>query len=136
MLTPVRTPTPRLRLPSHAARSGCALLCILLATGCSKHERVKVEGGDPRQGLQLVRQYQCGACHAIPGVQGASGDAGPSLEHMGRLSYIAGRVPNQPANMVRWLRNPPELKPGTLMPVLGISDEEARHMAAYLYTLR
>jgi cytochrome c2 len=109
---------------------------MLCAAGCAKQEGIKVEGGDPKQGLLLVRQYQCGACHAIPGVQGASGDAGPSLQHMGRLSYIAGRVPNQSANMVRWLRNPPELKPGTLMPVLGISDEEARHMAAYLYTLR
>lgn len=105
--------------------------------GCGQGEAgVRVPGGDPAQGRRLVQQYQCGACHAIPGVQGAGGAAGPSLQYMGRLSYIAGRLPNQPANMVRWLRNPPAEKPGTLMPALGISEHEARHMAAYLYTLR
>ena len=55
---------------------------------------------------------------------------------MGRLSYIAGSIPNQPENMVRFLRNPPAVKPGTLMPALGISEEDARHMAAFMYTLK
>jgi cytochrome c2 len=38
--------------------------------------------------------------------------------------------------MIRFLRNPPAVKPGTLMPALGISEEEARHMAAFMYTLQ
>ena len=63
-------------------------------------------------------------------------DAGPSLAYTGRLGYLAGGIPNQPANMVRWLQDPPALKPDTAMPSLGVSEEEARHMAAYLYTLR
>jgi cytochrome c2 len=86
-----------------------------------------------------VTQYQCGACHVIPGVQGADGkarDAGPGLEHIGRLSYIAGGIPNQPDNMVRWLRVPHAVKPGTEMPPMGLTEQEARHMAAFLYTLR
>lgn len=65
-----------------------------------------------------------------------NGDAGPSLETMGRMSYIAGSIPNQPENMIRFLQNPPAVKPGTLMPALGISEDEARHMAAFMYTLR
>lgn len=64
------------------------------------------------------------------------GEAGPSLEHIGRLSYIAGGIPNEPARMVAWLRDPPALKPGTTMPSVGVSEAEARHMAAYLDTLR
>jgi cytochrome c1 len=75
----------------------------------------------------------------IPGVQGGADgadNAGPTLEHIGRLSYIAGGIPNQPANMVQWLRVPHAVKPGTEMPPMGLTEQEARHMAAFLYTLR
>lgn len=116
-----------------------ALAGAVLLAGCSKGQEAvskpRVAGADAVTGKRLVTQYQCGTCHVIPDVQGAGGDTGPSLEHMARLSYIAGRIPNRPDNMVAWLRNPPALKPGTIMPAMGISEQEARHMAAYLYTL-
>ena len=117
--------------------SGALLFCAALASGCAKDEPAsRVVGGDPERGRLLVQQYQCAACHFIPEVQGAGGDAGPSLAYMGRLSYIAGSIPNQPENMIRFLQNPPAVKPGILMPALGITDDEARHMAAFMYTLR
>ena len=115
------------------------LASAVLLGGCKEEPRSIVPGGEVRQGLRLVTQFQCGACHMIPGVQGASGtagDAGPSLEYIGRLSYIAGGIPNQPANMVQWLRVPHAVKPGTEMPPMGLTEQEARHMAAFLYTLR
>lgn len=113
------------------------LVCAALASGCAKEEPAsRVAGGDPERGRLLVQQYQCAACHFIPEVQGPNGDAGPSLESMGRLSYIAGSIPNQPENMIRFLQNPPAVKPGTLMPALGITDDEARHMAAFMYSLK
>lgn len=113
------------------------LVCAVLASGCAKEESVsRVVGGDPERGRLLVQQYQCAACHFIPEVQGPNGDAGPSLQYMGRLSYIAGSIPNQPENMIRFLQNPPAVKPGTLMPALGITDDEARHMAAFMYSLK
>ncbi len=115
---------------------GLLLACALLA-GCKEASTaITVPGGEVRQGLRLVTQYQCGACHTIPGVQGAAGDQAPALDHIGRLSYIAGGIPNQPANMVRWLRVPHAVKPGTEMPPMGLTEQEARHMAAFLYTLR
>lgn len=124
------------RLPC-VQRAGALLLCALLASACSsQHAPSRVEGGDPERGRLLTQQYQCAACHFIPEVQGSNGNAGPSLQHMGRLSYIAGSIPNQPENMVRFLQNPPAVKPGTLMPALGISEDEARHMAAFMYTLQ
>jgi len=113
------------------------LACIAMLSGCAEEGTPpRVPGGDAQQGLRLVTQYQCGACHAIPGVQGAAGRAGPALDAIGRLSYIAGRIPNQPANMQRWLRAPHALKPGTEMPPMGLTEQEARHVAAFLYTLR
>lgn len=118
-------------------RAGALLSCALLASACAKDDATsRVVGGDPERGRLLVQQYQCAACHFIPEVQGVGGDAGPTLEHMGRLSYIAGSIPNQPENMIRFLQNPPAVKPGTLMPALGISEDEARHMAAFMYTLK
>ena len=121
-------------------RSLGALACALLTSACHQNdastESTRVPGGDPERGRLLTQQYQCAACHYIPKVQGVNGDAGPSLEYMGRLSYIAGSIPNQPDNMIRFLQNPPAVKPGILMPALGISEDEARDMAAFMYTLR
>jgi cytochrome c2 len=123
------------------SRMSAAILASLLAislAGCGKDEpRVQhVAGGDATRGKQLLMQFQCGACHAIPGVEAARGMAGPPLDTFGRQSYVAGRLPNQPDALVRWIVDPPGVKPGTPMPNLGVSPADARHMAAYLYTLR
>jgi cytochrome c len=131
----VRTRPPSQFAPS-LRRAGLALACVAALSGCKDEPKSIVPGGDIEQGLRLVTQYQCGACHVIPGVQGAAGDEGPSLDYIGRLSYIAGGIPNSPDNMVRWLRVPHAVKPGTEMPPMGLTEQEARHMAAYLYTLR
>ena len=122
---------PSFRLPS------CAVLCLMLLAACGDEQtRPEVKGGDAGTGRRLVSQYQCGACHKIPETRGDGGQAGPSLEGFGRLSYIAGRIPNRPDRLVAWLIDPPALKPGTAMPAMGMTEEEARHMAAFLYTLR
>jgi cytochrome c len=87
---------------------------------------------DPLLGQRLITQYQCGSCHAIPGVAAARGRPGPSLQAFGKRSYIAGRVPNRPEALAQWLVAPASLVPDTAMPSMGVSPEEARHMAAYL----
>lgn len=133
----MRNPNRQYNRLQYVLSTGALFLCAALTGGCAKEAPTsRVVGGDPERGRLLVQQYQCAACHFIPEVQGAGGDAGPSLQYMGRLSYIAGSIPNQPENMIRFLQNPPAVKPGTLMPALGISDDEARHMAAFMYTLR
>jgi cytochrome c1 len=50
--------------------------------------------------------------------------------------YLAGRVPNTPADMMRWIQHPQELERGTAMPDMNVTDSDARDIAAYLYTLR
>ena len=121
----------------HVRCVGALGLCLAFLAGCGEREAPKqVSGGDPAQGRRLMAHYQCTACHAIPEVPGAIGNAGPPLDQFGRRSYIAGGIPNTAPNLVRWLDNPPAMKPGTAMPDLGVSPEEARHMAAYLYTLK
>ena len=87
-------------------------------------------------GQRLLAQYQCGSCHAIPGVAAARGVQGPSLEAFGRRSYIAGRIPNQPDSLARWIVAPMALVPDTAMPSMGVSPADAQLMAAYLGSLQ
>lgn len=92
--------------------------------------------GDAALGLRLLTQYQCGSCHVIPGVPAARGINGPTLQAFGSRSYIAGRVPNFPDALVVWIVSPSALVPDTAMPSMGVSPEDARHMAAYLGQLQ
>ena len=59
-----------------------------------------------------------------------------SLAGVGSRAMIAGRLPNTPANLQRWIENPPALAPGTDMPELGVTAADARDMAAYLRMLK
>jgi hypothetical protein len=54
---------------------------------------------------------------------------------MAARAFIAGRLPNEPDVLVAFLRDPPALVPQTGMPDVGLSAADARHVAAYLYTL-
>jgi cytochrome c1 len=38
--------------------------------------------------------------------------------------------------LTMWVRDPTAIDPMTAMPVVGLAEAEARHVAAYLYTLR
>lgn len=93
-------------------------------------------GGDPARGAQLIGQFGCGACHIIPGIRGANGLVGPPLNYFGRRTYVGGEVPNTPANLVQWIQSPQSIEPATAMPTLGLTKQQAKDVAAYLYTLR
>ena len=91
--------------------------------------------GDPERGRLLVEAYGCGSCHEIPDVSNARGHVGPPLHKYGLRHYIAGAVLNNPDNLAAWLVAPESIEPGTAMPAVGATPEEARHMAAFLLTL-
>lgn len=84
----------------------------------------------------VAQQYGCGSCHLIPGVDGANSLAGPPLTWFAHRSFVAGEMPNTPDNLVRWIRTPQEIHPRTAMPNVGLTDQQARDVAAFLYTLR
>lgn len=117
------------------ASFGAGLYLAALVTGCDAPvgQQPPVPGGDARVGKALVIKFECGACHEIPGVPGARGTVGPPLRDFGRQIYIAGRYPNLPEQLIRWIQDAPSLDPQTAMPDLGVSEGEARHIAAYLY---
>jgi len=95
-------------------------------------------GANPADGAALIPQKGCGACHTIPGIPGATGNIGPNLAGVASRNRIAGgAVPNNgPDDLKRWIMNPPALKPGTAMPNLGLTDDEATKIVAYLETLK
>jgi cytochrome c1 len=90
------------------------------------------------EGQALIQQKGCGGCHAIPGIPGATGIVGPSLPGVASRTAIAGgAVPNNgPDDLKRWILDPPAVKPGTAMPKLGLTDDEATKIVGYLETLR
>lgn len=95
-----------------------------------------VDGGDAQRGRVTMSAIGCGSCHSIPGVRGARGMVGPSLDHWRERRLIAGVVPNDTQRLITWLTVPQAIAPGSAMPNMGVTDGEARDMAAYLYSLR
>ena len=133
------------------APSGCprgeimlaALFVAMLAVGGgayavkTRQQRTAVAtamtGGDPERAPDLFRRYGCGGCHAIPRIAGADGKVGGPLGGLRERVFIAGVANNTPGNLVRWIVDPRHFSPRTAMPATGISEKEARHLAAYLY---
>ena len=104
--------------------------------GQTAHSHSVKTGGSADRGRAAIVKYQCGKCHTIPGIRGAKGVFGPPLIALSRRSYIAGNFPNTPDNLMHWIMSPPTMKPMTAMPQLGLSEQQARDVAAYLYTLK
>ena len=115
-------------------------IAAALMSGCTGGKTLRVykasTGGDANVGRQIIVQRHCGSCHTIPGIHHADGVFGPPLTSFGRRTFIAGNFPNAPNNLVHWIMSPTSMKPKTAMPDLGLSEQQARDVAAYLYRLR
>lgn len=119
--------------------ASAAALFLALA-GCRDEPVTRPAGaaaGDVRAGLRAMEDYGCGACHVYPrGGREAEAFVGPPLDSWSRRAFIAGYLPNNQRNLVAWILDPDSIRPGTAMPDLGVSEIEARDMAAYLLSLR
>lgn len=80
------------------------------------------------EGKHLFLTVGCALCHTINGV--SNGDQGPNLTHITTQPY--DHLPNDPAFLQRWIKNPQAIKPGVLMPDLGLTDQQVRDIVAYL----
>jgi cytochrome c2 len=117
-----------------------AILAAAVLCGCrgekARAKARELTGGDPGRGMQAIENNGCAACHTISGIPGADALVGPSLSDLHGRNYIGGVLENTPANLVKWLKNPPAQSPRTAMPNLHLTDEQARDIASYLYTLK
>jgi cytochrome c len=116
--------------PRLAASFAVALAASLACTSAALATPETVD-----RGRALLVQYRCGSCHTIPGVPGSRGQVAQPLSGWRHRSYIAGRLPNRPEVLVRWIVAPQSLVPGTVMPSMGVSPADAQAMADYLFTL-
>jgi cytochrome c oxidase subunit II len=92
--------------------------------------------GDAAAGEQVFLASACVSCHAIDGTK-AKGKVGPNLTHFGSRQSLGAKVAaNTPENLANWLANPSDLKPGVLMPNLGLSADKIKALVAYLTSLK
>ena len=124
--------------------AAAAIVCVLAAgTSACRDRRQNVfdqartlTGGDPGKGMVAIDKYGCGGCHTIPGVAGANATVGPPLTNIASRSILGGHLTNTPDNMMRWIKHPQQIDPKNVMPDMGVNDQDARDITAYLYTLR
>jgi cytochrome c2 len=116
---------------------------LSMSSACDRPSRAEVKqaatltgGGDARLGKSEIRKYGCNTCHEISGVPGARGLVGPRLDGISQRYYIAGELPNTPDNLMLWIEHPRLVEPHTVMPEMGVTQQDSRDIAAYLYTLR
>jgi len=114
--------------------STLAAALALASCGPGTEEGTPVRDGNPSRGADLIEHYGCGSCHTIGGIQGANAHVGPELTDFSEQHTIAGKLANTPENLIRWIMHPQQVVPGNDMPDLGVKRDEARDIAAYLYT--
>jgi len=125
----------------HESVKAALVLVLFALVGCGRESRLDQQaglltGGNAHAGKIAIRRYGCYTCHTIPGIDGARGLVGPPLTQVGSRYVIAGELPNTAANLERWIQHPRQVEPHTLMPEMGVTDQDSRDIAAYLYTLR
>jgi len=90
--------------------------------------RVIWHGGDARKGERLFVSRGCRACHAIGSTESVPFSRAPNLVGIGLK--VRG------AWLFRWLKSPRTYDPDTAMPQLGLSDDDIRHLVAFLLSHR
>jgi cytochrome c len=113
------------------------LAVLLVLAGCDMArlpDREPLTGGNPAQGKALIAHFGCGSCHTIRGIANATGTVGPPLQDLKKRVYLGGVVSNGPEQLAKWIVNPRAYAANTAMPAVGVSEAQARDIAAYLYT--
>jgi cytochrome c oxidase subunit 2 len=88
------------------------------------------------QGMQVFERSACANCHTVRGTS-AVGLLAPDLTHlMSRQTIAAGVLPNDAADLLRWVRDPGAVKPGTTMPAVPLSEHDLQALIAWLTTLK
>jgi cytochrome c oxidase subunit 2 len=55
---------------------------------------------------------------------------------MSRDTLAAGAMPNTPENLKKWIDDPNNFKPGSLMPAMHLTERQNAQITAYLMTLK
>jgi cytochrome c2 len=139
-LRPALRPTmPRLALTAQQA-ADIATYLSPLDDAQSDDAATVLAGADLARGRELVDVKGCGLCHRMSGVPPLRVGllpAGVVPMDMARAVRLApdlrfARDRWRASSVVRWLVDPHAVKPDTLMPTMGLREDEARAIAAFL----
>ena len=90
----------------------------------------------PRAGQYVFEHQACISCHTVAGTV-ATGRYGPDLTHlMTRETLASGAALNNQEQLLKWVGDPNQIKPGSLMPAMHLSDRQNQQITAYLMTLK
>ena len=79
--------------------------------------------GDADAGRIQYSKSMCIGCHMVSGNPMSQGVIGPNLTHIAsRYTIAAGLFPNDAQHLARWIKNSRAMKPGVLMPTLGMGE--------------
>jgi cytochrome c oxidase subunit 2 len=134
---------PRERMPAYAVPQTPIPASLAIDTTLT---------GDVARGAQLVAFGTCIGCHTVKGSATLIGKIGPDLTHIASRHTIgAGLFPNDKKHLTAWIKNSRTMKPGNLMPTLGIgqydpflkttvgvglNDQQIADIVAYLQALK
>ena len=109
---------------------------VTLVVSCANGATQQVAHGDVERGQELFIEYGCASCHQVSGVRQAVGRVGPPLNDFAEQRIIAGVLPNTPGHLAAWIHQPSRYAPNSGMPDVGVTDEDAPHLAAFLLDRR
>jgi cytochrome c2 len=112
------------------------LFAACSSSGFDFAKGTSLTGGNPQVGKEKIVLHDCHSCHVIPGVEGDAHVLGPTLDHWSRRSSIISKWPNNPPNLENWIRHSEQLLPGTTMKMLSVNEQDAKDIAAYLFSIR
>ena len=93
------------------------------------------EVAEVKDAKAVFESLSCVSCHMVKGTV-AAGKFGPDLTHlMSRQTLASGVVTNTKEHLRAWVNDPQEVKPGSLMPSLKLTDKELDQVVSYLETL-
>ncbi len=89
------------------------------------------------EGKDIFLANQCVACHNIDAVNPVAAPIGPDLSHFASRNVFAGGALElaEAGALEAWLADPPEIKPGSFMPNLNLTQSEIDALSAYLRSL-
>ncbi len=143
---------PELVAPKSGGEGGANTLASAAVTHASGREALRnsqatpedvslalnenMKGISPQNGQYVFEHQSCISCHTVAGTV-ATGRYGPDLTHlMSRATIAAGAAPNTQEQLLKWITDPNQIKPGSLMPAMHLTDWENEQITAYLMTLK
>lgn len=127
---------PHTRMPSFEFSNEDAeavtayLVSIGDQSGYQPAQRGGFRGGNAARGKQIFETVGCQACHVVGENTAVRTERGTSYDVAPELTRVGSKV--QPDWLFDWLKNPRHYNPTTRMPSLRLTDDEARHLTAYL----